>query len=68
MGQSDVIDFLNENQSKYFTEKEISNALDRSRCKNVLRSLRKFPPSGLDFKRIRNENNCWTFIYQMSGV
>lgn len=64
MSQAEVIDFLRMNPLRYFTEREISFALEKSRCKVVLKKLRKFPPNGLVFKRTRNGTNHLTYIYQ----
>jgi hypothetical protein len=67
MSQAEVIDFLKSNHSRFFTEREISKALNKSRCKVALKSLRKFPPEGFNFKRIRKHSNHLAFVYQIEG-
>jgi len=68
MGQADVMEFLRMNDCTYFTEREISFALEKSRCKAVLKSLRKSQPDGFDFKKMRDVAHRWTFVYRWNGV
>ncbi|GBE18150.1 hypothetical protein BMS3Abin16_00742 [archaeon BMS3Abin16] len=65
MSQSDIIDFLRVHKKKYFTEREIRGALGTAGCKVALKSLRRFPPDGFEYRRERISKH-WTFIYAMS--
>jgi hypothetical protein len=64
MAQVEIIDFLKENQGRFFTEREISDALGKSTCNQMLKSLRKFPPKSFQFKKIRSNNTTWKYVYQ----
>jgi hypothetical protein len=64
MGQYEVIEFLRTNSDKFFSEKEIRQALGKSNCEAVLKSLRKFPPQGFVHKKVRSNRSHWTIVYK----
>jgi predicted transcriptional regulator len=64
MGQTEIVEFLKKNQGTPFTEREINSELNKSTCRNSLKSLRKYPPGGFEFKRERQSNNVWAYIYR----
>jgi len=64
MGQAEIIGLLKRHDKRFFTEHELSSKLNCSSSKVPLRSMRKNPPNDFEFRRVRNENRLWTFIYR----
>lgn len=64
MGQTDILEFLRDHNENYYTERELCEELNKSACRNALKSLRKYPPPGFEFRRVRNGNNVWTYVYK----
>ncbi len=74
MGQSEIFQFLKENEGQIFTSKDIKMALDRTSASSALLRLRKYPPDGFNFSKEKlvkdvNRNgkkwfsNANTYIY-----
>ncbi len=51
MGQSEIFQFLKENEGQIFTSKDIKMALDMPGATNLLLRLRKYPPVGFNFSK-----------------
>ncbi len=51
MGQSEIFQFLKENEGQIFTSKDIKMALDMPGATNILFKLRKYPPEGFNFSK-----------------
>ncbi len=58
MGQGEVFQFLQENEGKIFTCKDISMALDITSTGSLSR-LRKYPPKGFKFSKNGTSYTYW---------